>query len=142
MIPMPSPVDTHGHDPPGFPRKVLVVDDEPDMLENVVRILRRGAYECLTAGGGREALVILARDRPDLILTDLRMPEMDGLALLRAAKQLSPPTPVVVFTAYASEATARDALAAGAGAFLAKPFTALQLLETVRSMLNDGGSAP
>jgi CheY-like chemotaxis protein len=139
------PVDAPGHAPPGLPRKVLVVDDEPDMLDNVARILRRGAYACLTAGGGQEALAILAQDPPDLVLTDLRMPGMDGLALLRAVKQLSPPTPVVVFTAYASESAARDALAAGAAAFLAKPFTAVQLLETVRATLNHppgGESAP
>jgi two-component system response regulator GlrR len=137
MSAMHSPSFTSdGHAPPGLSVKVLAVDDEPDMLENVARILRRSAYQCVTAGSGQAALAVLARDRPDLILTDLRMPGMDGLALLRAVKQFSPPTPVVVFTACASDATAHEALAAGAAAFLAKPFTGAQLMETVRMLLD------
>lgn len=123
----------NGHAPPSA--TVLIVDDEPDMLENVARILRRGAYGCLIAGSGRDALALVARDRPDLILTDLRMPGMDGLALLRAVKQLSPLTPVVIFTAYASEAIGQEALGAGAAAFLAKPFSGAELLQAVRESL-------
>jgi CheY-like chemotaxis protein len=121
------------------PRYVLVVDDEPDMRVNVARILRRGGHECVMAGSGEEALSLLQERRPDLILTDLRMPGMDGLALLRAVRQHVPPIPVVVVTAYASEATAREALAAGASAFLAKPFTGAQLLDAVRSAFDHGG---
>ena len=117
-------------------RQVLVVDDEPDMLVNVARILRRGRYECVTAGSGEEALTLLRQRHPDLVLTDLRMPGMDGLALLRAVRQHAPPVPVVIFTAYTSEATAQEALAAGASAFLAKPFTAAQLLDAVRTALD------
>jgi CheY-like chemotaxis protein len=120
---------------------VLVVDDEPDMLDNVARILRRGRYECVTAGSAEEAITLFQRRRPDLILTDLRMPGMDGLALLRAVRQHVPPTPVVIFTAYASEATAQEALTAGASAFLPKPFTGAQLLEAVRAALDHGGRA-
>jgi len=108
------------------------------MLVNVERILRRGPYQCVTATSGAEALALVDRDRPDLILTDLRMPGMDGLALLRAVRQVSPRTPVVILTAYAAEATA---IAAGASAFLAKPFTGAQLLEVVRSSL-DGRQGP
>jgi CheY-like chemotaxis protein len=128
----------NGHPP--SPRQVLVVDDEPDMLVNVARILRRGRYECVTAASGEEAMALWQRRRPDLILTDLRMTGMDGLALLRAVRAHVPPTPVVIVTAYASEATAREALAAGASGFLPKPFTGAQLLDAVRVAL--GGSAP
>src|SRR3990172_10007397 len=95
--------------------RILVADDEPDMLENVARILRRGAHQCISAGSGQEALALVERERPDLILTDLRMPGMDGLGLLRAVKRLSPATPVVIFTAYASDASAREAAGAGGG---------------------------
>lgn len=117
-------------------RQVLVVDDEPDMLVNVARILRRSHYECVTAASGEEAMALFQQRRPDLILTDLRMSGMDGLALLRAVRQQAPPIPVVIFTAYASEATAQQALAAGASAFLPKPFTGARLLEAVRAALN------
>jgi len=130
----------NGHIP--SPATILVVDDEPDMLDNVARILRRGAYACCTVANGREALALIGRHHPDLILTDLRMPGMDGLALLRAIKQLSPPTPVVIFTAYTSEANAQEALAAGAAAFLAKPFSGAQLLQTVRQALGQREQAP
>lgn len=116
-------------------RTILVVDDETDMLENITRIFRRTPHECLTAAGGREALALLERHLPDLVLTDLRMPGLDGLALLRAIKRVSPDTPVVIFTAYASDSAAGEAIRAGATAFLPKPFSAAQLLETVQDAL-------
>ena len=80
-----------GH--PASPPYVLVVDDEPDMLVNVARILRRGRYECVTAASGEEAMTLFQHRRPDLILTDLRMPGMDGLALLRAVMEHVPLDP-------------------------------------------------
>ena len=123
--------------------RILVADDEPDMLENVARILRRCAQQCISAGSGQEALALVERERPDLILTDLRMPGMDGLGLLRAVKRLSPATPVVIFTAYASDASAREAAGAGAAGFLVKPFTSAELLQTVQQALPPrSGKAP
>jgi two-component system response regulator GlrR len=127
------------------PDVILVVDDEPDMLDNVARLLRRGAYRCVTATSGLQALATLAEERPDLILTDLRMPGMDGLALLRAAKRLAPATPVVIVTAFASDSAAREATEAGAAAFLAKPFSGAELLQTLRRALGreaPGGATP
>ncbi len=119
--------------------RILVVDDEPDMLENVARILRRNAHQCVTARSGQEAVAMLEREHPDLVLTDLRMPGMDGLGLLRTVKRVSPPTPVVIFTAYASDAAAREASAAGAAGFLVKPFTAAELLQAVLRALEPNG---
>lgn len=116
-------------------RTILVVDDETDMLETCARIFRRSGYTCLTTSSGQEALALLERERPDLILTDLRMPRVDGLTLLRRVKQLAPETPVVIFTAYVSEASAREVLEAGAAAYLPKPFTAAQLRLTVEQTL-------
>ena len=116
---------------------ILVVDDEPDMLENVARILQRGPYVCLTASSARDALALLDRERLDLILTDLRMPGIDGLRLIRAARRLRPATPIVMVTAYAADRAAQAGLLAGATALLTKPFTAAQLLETTRKILQD-----
>lgn len=123
----------------GRPRRwtILVVDDEPDMLENVARILQRGPYVCLTAPSARDALALLDRERPDLILTDLRMPGIDGLTLIREVKRLRPTTPIVMVTAYAADSAAQAGLLAGATALLTKPFTAAQLLETTRKILQD-----
>lgn len=116
-------------------RTILVVDDEADMLETCARILRRSGYSCLTTASGQEALVLLEHEHPDLILTDLRMPRVDGMALLRHAKQAAPQIPVVIFTAYVSEASAREVLEAGAAAYLPKPFTTVQLRQTVEQAL-------
>ena len=121
-------------------RTVLVVDDDRDMVETCARILQRGGYDCLTATGGREALDLLRRHRLDLILTDLRMPEMDGLTLLANARRDAPKVPVVIFTAYGSMETARQAREAGAAAYLAKPFGVGELQDTVARVLS-GASA-
>lgn len=118
-------------------RTILIVDDEADMLETCARIFRRSGYTCLTTASGQEALALLERVHPDLILTDLRLHRMDGLTLLRQAKQLAPEIPVVIFTAYVSEASARAALEAGAAAYLPKPFTAAQLRRAVEQTLGE-----
>jgi DNA-binding NtrC family response regulator len=121
---------------------VLVVDDEPDMLENLARILRRGSYLCLTAPNAEAALGAVESQRPDLVITDLRMPGMDGFSLLRALQRLWPGLPVVIFSASASDDTARDATQAGAAAFLPKPFSSLHLLQTIREALRSPGDQP
>jgi len=113
------------------PLTLLVVDDEADMLENLARILRRNRYTVLTAASGQAALALLERAAPDLIVTDLRMPGIDGLALLRHARRHVPRAPVVIITAYASDVAAQQAREAGAAAFLTKPFTARELLVTI-----------
>lgn len=123
-------------------RTILVVDDETDMLDTCARILRRSGYTCFTTASGQEALALLQRERPNLILTDLRMPRVDGLTLLRRAKELAPEIPVVIFTAYVSEASAREALEAGAAAYLPKPFTASQLRLMVEQTLGGSDERP
>jgi CheY-like chemotaxis protein len=117
-------------------RTILVVDDDPDMLETCVRILSLGGYECLTAAGGREALDILRSRRLDAIIADLRMPDMDGLALVANARRLAPGVPTVIVTAYASADSARRARAAGAAAYLAKPFGVSGLRDVVARVLS------
>jgi CheY-like chemotaxis protein len=116
-------------------RTILVVDDDPDMVDTCARILRRSGHDCLMATSAREALALLHRHRPDLILADLRMPEMDGLALLTHASRVAPQVPVVIFTAYGSIETARQAREAGAAAYLTKPFTVGELQGAVARTL-------
>ncbi|MBI4241386.1 MAG: response regulator [Candidatus Rokubacteria bacterium] len=122
----------------GDRRTIMVVDDEVDMLETCARIFRRSGYTCLTAASGQDALALLKLVRADLILADLRMPRVDGLTLLRQAKRMAPEIPVVIFTAYVSEASARETLEAGAAAYLPKPFTASQLRSAVEQALGRG----
>src|SRR5580765_5242362 len=102
---------------------VLIVDDEPDMVENCARILKREGYECLAAHDGRRALEILESARPDLLLTDLKMPELDGMALLQRAHEVDPALPVIMITAFASIESAVAAVKEGAFDYLPKTFS-------------------
>ncbi|MBI3469854.1 MAG: sigma-54-dependent Fis family transcriptional regulator, partial [Candidatus Solibacter usitatus] len=106
---------------------VLLIDDEADFVEDCATILRRLGYRCLTAGSGKLALEVFRESRPDLVLTDLRMPDMDGLALLRSIKSLDPEAVVILITAYATIATAVQATREGAFDYLRKPFTSGEL---------------
>jgi DNA-binding NtrC family response regulator len=106
---------------------VLVVDDEPDMVENCARILRRAGYRCLTTTDPRRALALLGSDQPDLLLTDLKMPEIDGLELMRHAHQVDAAIPVVVITAFATIESAVAAIKQGAYDYLPKNFSVDQL---------------
>jgi CheY-like chemotaxis protein len=116
-------------------RRMLIVDDDPDMVDTCARILRRSGHECLTATSGRAALALLSSHRPDLILADLRMPEMDGLTLLTQARRVASQVPVIIVTAYGSPETARQAREAGAAAYLTKPFTVGELRDVVARVL-------
>ncbi len=107
--------------------RVLVVDDEPDMVENCARILRRVGYQCLTATDSHRALAVLETERPDLVLTDLKMPGMDGMELLRRAREIDPALPVILITAFASIESAVTAIKDGAFDYLPKNFSVDQL---------------
>jgi len=116
-------------------RRILVIDDEEDMLENCSRILRRIGYEPLTEKDPVRAVEAIERERPDLVLTDLRMPEMDGIEILRATKQIDPEIPVILFTAYATIETAVEAIKEGAFDYIPKPFSADQLQVSIERAL-------
>jgi DNA-binding NtrC family response regulator len=115
--------------------RVLVVDDEPDMVDNCARILRRAGHRCLTATDPHRALALLESERPDLLLTDLKMPEIDGLTLLRRARELDPALPVVVITAFATIESAVAAIKDGAFDYLPKNFSVDQLTLVVERAL-------
>jgi len=113
--------------------RILIVDDEPDMAENCRRILDAAGYRCLTTSDALEALRLLGSEHPDLLLTDLRMPEIDGMEMLRQACQIDPRMPVVLLTAHATLESAVAAVKAGAFDYLAKPFSLAQLRQTLRN---------
>jgi two-component system response regulator HydG len=103
--------------------KVLVADDEPKLGNIVTQMLQMDGHEVLRVGGGDEALAALASGRFDVVVTDLRMPVTDGLAVLRAARAMPSPPEVVVMTAYGSAESAVEAMKAGAADYLTKPFS-------------------
>jgi DNA-binding NtrC family response regulator len=111
--------------------RILVVDDEPDMVENCARILGRAGYRCLRATEAARALQFLEEERPDVMLTDLKMPGMDGMELLRRAHDLDPTLPVIVITGFATIESAVAAIKEGAFDYLPKTFSVDQLLLAV-----------
>ncbi len=116
--------------------ELLVVDDEPQMLIAINETLRRQGYRVTTAGSGMEALLRLKERYYQLVLTDLRMPEVSGLDLLKKVKTISPQTPVVLLTAYGTIQNAVDAMRLGAFDYLLKPFSSESLEAVVRRALS------
>ena len=102
--------------------RVLVVDDERSMRDLLAIMLKQEGHDVVVVEGGGQAIEALAREAFDLVITDLRMREVDGLAVLRAAKEHSPETVVVVITAFASTETAVEAMKLGAYHYVNKPF--------------------
>jgi len=114
--------------------KVLVVDDEMGPRESL-RMILKPRYEIAVADSGEAALKTLSTFRPDLIFMDIKMPQMDGIELLRRIKGVDPSIEVVMITAYASLETVKNALTHGAFEYLIKPFSRQDLEETARRAL-------
>lgn len=118
-----------------MPQTILVVDDEPDTATLLELNLKREGYRVLKAGGGRTALEIAARERPDLIILDVMMPDIDGMDVLRELRKIYATPPVVFFTAKSQVEDMREGLKAGAIGYLFKPTSREKLVETVRAAL-------
>src|SRR2546425_10783191 len=115
--------------------RVLVVDDERSMRDLLSITLRQAGYDVTLADGGENAIDALKSDSFDLVVTDLRMRKLDGLAVLRGAKEISPSTVVVVVTAFASTETAVEAMKLGAYDYVTKPFKLDELRLTIANAL-------
>ena len=112
--------------------KILLVDDEGGILDALKILFRGQGYEVRVASSGREAMVALEEDRPDLVLTDIRMPGSSGLEVLARARQVDPELPVILMTAQASLQSAMRAVNEGAYYYLQKPFANDELLAICR----------
>jgi two-component system response regulator HydG len=111
--------------------KLLIIDDEADHAKAVAESLERVGYECVLATSSAAGARMIENEEPDLILTDLKMDGMDGLAILRKAKQLLPQSQVVVITGHGDVQTAVEAMKAGATNYLEKPLNMAELRATV-----------
>jgi DNA-binding NtrC family response regulator len=118
-----------------MPDAILVAEDEPGVRESLAEVLRDAGYTVHTAVDGRAALAALEEHDFAVVVTDLRMPGADGLAVLRRAREISPQTLVVVMTAHGSVETAVDALRAGATDYLLKPIMMDEILAKVERLL-------
>ncbi len=115
---------------------LLVVDDDDANRTTLERMLSKEGFRVLQAASGEEALDIVRKERPAVILTDLKMPGMDGIELLRAAKEITPATEVVLMTAYGTVESAVGAMKEGAYDFVTKPFKRHVVLKTLRNAVD------
>jgi putative two-component system response regulator len=114
----------------------LVVDDEPSVRRSLVRMLQAQGFNCFEAGSGREALGVLERiGEAPLVISDMRMPELDGVGLLEAVRQRYPDTSVIMLTGMTETTTAVDCLHMGAADFLLKPISVGELQARVARVL-------
>jgi CheY-like chemotaxis protein len=119
-----------------------VVDDDADVLRPLCTYLRQAGYKVTAAHDGHEAIGILRTTPPDVLLTDIGMPRMDGLELCTQAHALRPRLPIVLMSGWASDVDPARARAVGAQALLAKPFAMQQvcdLLQQIAPKATDGG---
>jgi DNA-binding NarL/FixJ family response regulator len=119
-------------------KRLLIVDDEPNLLRAVAAALRAEGYEVVTARNGREALVRVAESVPDLVISDIRMPGMDGHQLagqLRASSRTAL-VPIVFLTAKDETADRIAGFRSGVDAYITKPFEPDELLAVISSILN------
>jgi len=115
--------------------RVLCVDDEPVILQILRRLLEVQGFEPVTCGDPVAAIALFDHDSFDVVITDLHMPGMDGLSLMRALRERQPELPVMVVTGHGTVDTAIQALREGANGMLVKPFTGEELLGEVRRAL-------
>ena len=111
--------------------RILVVDDEPDMLKFISMILRETESQIVTTSDPIEALELARLGRYDLVISDLKMPGLDGMGLLNAIRAFDADIPVIIITAYATAEATADAMANSAFDFITKPFRKEQLLFTL-----------
>lgn len=112
--------------------RILAVDDEAIVLDSFRKILVEAGYAIDTVENGREALGLVQRNKYDFVFTDLKMPEMDGLDVVKGVKHFSPETDVIVITGYATIESAVNAMKYGAMDYVQKPFTEDELVDFTR----------
>jgi two-component system response regulator PilR (NtrC family) len=122
--------------------KILVVDDEPSMREFLVILLNKNGFGAHAAASGAEALTLLRQHHFDLIVSDIRMPDLSGLDLLENVKQQDLSVPVVLITAYASPEDAVLAMKNGAYDYITKPFKVDDILSVIKSALGSRQEKP
>ena len=115
--------------------RILVVDDEPSMRQFLEILLRKEGYEVRTAENGEVALELLEREAFDLVVTDVKMPKVDGIAVLERSKAVSPDSIVIMITAYASMENAISAMDFGAYDYITKPFKVDEIRHIIRNAL-------
>ena len=126
--------------------KTLIVDDDPELVQMLQLVVELGGHAVLTAASGEQALRQWERERPDVVLLDIGMPDMDGYEVCQRLRQRDPrrATAIIMFTARAAEADKQRAMEVGADEYVTKPFSVKQLiglLQTVPLRSEEPGGA-
>jgi two-component system, OmpR family, alkaline phosphatase synthesis response regulator PhoP len=124
-----------------MPKKILIVDDEPQIVEICSDYLRAAGYETVSANHGTQGLAVARREKPDLIVLDLMMPEMDGLEVTRTIRRESD-VPIIILTARVEETDKLIGLELGADDYITKPFSPRELVARIRVVLRRVTSTP
>jgi len=114
---------------------VLVVDDDPVVLESCKRVLESEGFQYSLSSGALEALELLKRNCFDLLLVDIKMPEKDGIFLMERARELCPDVPILVMSGYPTSDTIARSELIGAKDFIPKPFTPDELIEAIHRVV-------
>lgn len=122
-----------------MPQRILIVDDEPNIVATVSPLLRARGYEVRSAMTGRSGIDAVESDKPDLVVLDLGLPDVDGVEVCRQMRQVSN-VPIVVLSARGAEGDKVAALDAGADDYVTKPFGAEELLARIRAALRRSDS--
>lgn len=120
-----------------FNYKVLVVDDQEPMRKLIVTLLSQQGHQCITASNGVEALNKMIQNRCDAVITDIVMPEKDGITLTKELLSMYPMLPILVMTAHSKEYSTESALMAGARDFIGKPFSIDEFILRFNKMMRD-----
>ncbi len=124
-----------------MPKKILIIDDEPQIVEICRDYLKVAGYETVTASNGVQGLSLARREKPDLIVLDLMMPEMDGLDVTREIRRESD-VPIIMLTARVEETDKLIGLELGADDYITKPFSPRELVARIRVVLRRVVSSP
>ena len=116
-------------------KKILVVDDEPDIVEIIMADLTDKGYQALGATNGADAIIINAKENPDLIILDLRMPEMDGIEALRHIREKDHKVRVIILTGVGSPDIVKDMADLDVSECLRKPIDSDQLFDAIKVVL-------
>ncbi len=117
--------------------KILVIDDEQGIRNLLDTLLRRKGYDVVLAESGRQGLELFRRERPDVIVLDLKMPEMDGLTVLRQIQNLDPGKPVIILTGAGTAEAEQQVRALGVTEYVEKEFSLHLLGDSLKRLLNN-----